>query len=51
MLDALCRRAPEVAASARRVAKRCMALVFVGNVEIFYLLLVDGYYYYNNSSS
>ena len=42
MLDALCRRAPEVAL-ARRVAERCMLLVFVGNIialeiEIYSLL-------------
>ena len=37
MLDALCRRAPEVA-SARRVAERCMVLLVVGNnVEIYSL--------------
>ena len=46
MLDALCRRAPGVA-STRRVAERCMVfLVFVGDVEIYSLLLGgDGYYY------
>ena len=40
MLDALCRRAPEVA-SARMVAERCMALLVVvgNNVEIIYSLL------------
>ena len=32
MLDALCCRAPE-AASARRVAERCMVLLVVDNVE------------------
>ena len=38
MLDALCRRAPEVA-SARRVVEGCtVLLVFVGDVEIFSLL-------------
>ena len=38
MLDALCRRAPEVA-SARRLAERCMVLSVVGdNVEIYSLL-------------
>ena len=39
MVDALCRRAPEVA-SARRVAERCMVLLVVvgNNVEIYSLL-------------
>ena len=37
MLDALCRRAPEVA-SARRGAEGRMLLVFVDNVEIYSLL-------------
>ena len=37
MLDALCRRAPEVA-SARRVAERCTVLLVVRNVETYSLL-------------
>ena len=40
MLDALCRRAPEVA-SARRVAKRCMVLLVVG-IRCRNILVVEG---------
>ena len=31
MLDALCRRAPEVASARRRMAERCIVLLVVGN--------------------
>ena len=41
MLDALCRRAPEVA-SARRVTERYMVLLVVGNNEEIYSLVVGG---------